>query len=432
MTALLALAELLLPATLAWVWARRTPERWLAAAPVALGALAVALDLARPAWDLWDVVAVALSATLGTALGRLPDATTTRLVVSTALFLGAADLAGRVVLPEPPGLQERVDESVRFENAPRLGEFACAFFDPSLDTTGLVDGVTVGPRDAPTVLHIGDSMLGYGPTEPGADIFRDRRRFTYLMAGADAARAHVSASMPGAGWDAYLVAVRGLLTRHPHTAHVVVYFFPGNDLDELHRRYPCCAAPELLDLDDDTLPARCPPWTPAPSSATDLLVLRSPAPLPVRWATHVSPTFAHLRDAVVRHLGARSPLWAERAGQDERLGADAVDAAVDTLDQIVARLAAELSPRGVRLTVVGLPFGPALATPDLPHHVARRAAGDRVRARVEARGVRYLDAWAAFDDTPYEAAWFEADAIHFALPGHQRLATWLAPRLDAP
>jgi lysophospholipase L1-like esterase len=91
---------------------------------------------------------------------------------------------------------------------------------------------------------------------------------------------------------------------------------------------------------------------------------------------------------------------------------------------------------GARFALVVLPLRSALLRTDT-QSMRARAVRDRVVRMATGMGIVTLDAWDAFEDAARrtdEERWFASerqDDLHFSPAGHQLLAEWLAPRLDA-
>jgi lysophospholipase L1-like esterase len=91
---------------------------------------------------------------------------------------------------------------------------------------------------------------------------------------------------------------------------------------------------------------------------------------------------------------------------------------------------------GARFVLVVLPLRTALLRTD-SQSMAARSVRDRIVRMATGMGIVTLDAWDTFEDAARrtdEARWFATereDDPHFSAAGHQLLAEWLAPRLNA-
>lgn len=417
---LLSLAELVLPACVAAWWTRQTRGIDRVAVVLALAICLVAADLRAQILDLWDVVVVAASLVVGAGVAFLSRRVVWRTLIALLLFAVVAEAGARLALQPAPGLHESPTEDPLFRNATRLGELACAYMRPQPPSVA----------DArPAVLHVGDSLLSFPLVAPELEV---ATRFPGMVGAHDPSRHHLSLSMPGSGYDAYLLAVRAQLAAQP-VSEVVFYVYPGNDLSELGRAYPCCASRWLLDLSKPELPGQCEPWRSPPARLSiQALVLRSKAPLVVRWLQGASRVFSHLRYRAVVAQSFGTPWSSEIGAADDVLtDADAMGA-LELTGRILAELQRELIAQHVTVVLVILPYSDVLRSPDTQ---TARGAVARVQRIVElgtGLGLRVLDASSPFESAHYDRAMFAADEVHLSDAGHAAVAAWLTDRLLPP
>jgi hypothetical protein len=402
------------------LWVRRGDTRWRAVIVAEVAVAAVGLDLFTQALDLWDVVLAAFSLVVGALLAQASSTTLARAAVACGIAVVTAEGMGRVALAPAPGLYDDPPAVPWFRNQPRLGEATCAMLSPRVpDPLPAADG-------RPAVLHVGDSLLSFPPEDPALE---STNRLPGLVGARDPDRQHVPMSMPGAGYDAYLLAVRAALARR-EVQEVLLYVYPGNDLSELGRQYPCCPAATLIDLSAPDLATRCEPWTPPPPDGVATLRLRSRAPVAVRWLSGASVVFGNLRYTALSLAQFNTPWTTELGAADDALSSHDAERALEVTATVWGRLATELRDRDVALTVVILPTSAALQAPDLEVGRGIRARVARIRQIADEIDVPVIDASTPFPTPGLPREMFAEDQVHFSDAGHRFMAAWLAARLD--
>ena len=414
---------------------------------VACGAsLVVLLDnLGSLQLGFWDALTVGTSLGVGLLAGmrgwrpgREFVALAALAFASTVLSAAIGEVALRIVLPHAPSFPPPETANVTLPGRMRLDAWTVdhrgnisaicrVVFGPSWPWTVLdydwrirrihfPDQWRRPPGTTRVVLHIGDSMV-YGEGVGENEVF------TSVLGRAEPTTAHVNAGVSGIGPEEYLALGRAWIPAvRPDL--VVTFFFVGNDIDPVLAAFPCCDMGPLYAFDDAGVQTRCP--SPRPASARFAHVQRyiqdSPPPLALRLLTGRSIFARHLAGAMIRHAPGTLVINEEEAWRRA---------------EIVFRAMRDDAERaGARFAVVVLPLRTALLRTD-SQSMAARSVRDRIVRMTTGLGIVTLDAWGAFEDAARrtdEERWFATerqDDVHFSAAGHQLLADWLAPRLDA-
>jgi hypothetical protein len=193
-------------------------------------------------------------------------------------------------------LSTTLDEREHHQAAVRLhgssGHALCMALElglARLPNTRLV--LPTDPR--PRVLHLGDSMT-YG------SFVATPETFVSQLAQHEPTVNHLNGAWPGTSIDSQLALARQLLpVLKP--ARVVVHVFPGNDLDEVGRPFPCSSDGPLFDSSrTPPQPRYLPPHWVSPHGMAHWYAAHSPPPLLFRLATPWSLAARHLAGLYVR------------------------------------------------------------------------------------------------------------------------------------
>ena len=439
--AVLVIAPLLLGWTMGWAlrpviqrfegWRRHVVAVLAASVP-----LAVALPVAGaiPAVGSWDVVAVFFWIALALLLssehvpGRSSRAALVVIPLTTLVML---EIASRVVLPKappfPPARKARLVVSFATRDPP------CEAIFP--DATGFIEERTHDAGDRPVrVVHVGDSMVW------GNGVSRDEA-FPSLLEKLQPGVAHINSGTPAAGPDADLIIARQWI-EHEHVDLTIVYFFMGNDVQDIDRAYTCCGMGPLLDWHGAEPRPRCTDleWT----FPVGVLLSDSPPPYPLRVASGWSSFAAHATAGVdnLNRAILSEQLFDVNFGtwhvvpMEERFA---------KVERILRLLRDEFRAAKAPLLLVVLPYRETLeranGLPPSAHDVWNtleegRAGHRRVVAIARGLGIDVLDAWPPFDEAVGRegaAKWFAHDYpgdVHFSAAGHRLFANWLAPQLE--
>jgi hypothetical protein len=413
--------------------------RWRRAAVAALAVvpllLAVPAAGAIPSIGSWDVVMFMVWLALAMLLSILhvPSARTrAALLVIPAVSLAALELLSRLALPPlppyPPAREARLVVSFSNRDAP------CEAIFPQ--ATGFIESRAAAAGERPlTVVHVGDSMVFGNGVQP-------EQAFPALLEARDDRVAHINAGTPGAGPDANLLAaahwrqeIRPDLT--------VVYFFMGNDVDDIDRAYTCCEMGPLLDWSKPEPTPRCTAleWT----FPAGVLLSSSPPPYPFRVAAGWSAFAAHVTaafDAINRGILKAQLFNVNFATVSARPLAERMD----KVGRILRALRDGYGADRARLLLVILPFRQTL---ERAHGIAPsnldpwgsladgRGAEVRVGAIARDLGLDVLDAWDVLDAAITREGvepWFADDYrgdVHLSARGHALIADWLGPEIVA-
>jgi lysophospholipase L1-like esterase len=411
---------------------------------LACGALLLVMlkNISAPELGFWDALAVGMA--LGTGVlagtrGWRPRLDVIALVgAATVLSLVLAEVATRIVLPHAPSFPPPETATVTLPWSTRLDLW-------TVDQRGNISGVcrvVFGPswpwtvldydwrgrrihvpdaweRPAGTtrvVLHIGDSMV-YG------EGVKDDEMFTAVLGRSQPTTAHVNAGISGTGPQEYLAIGRAWIPAiHPDL--VVTYFFVGNDIDPVLAAYPCCDMQELYTVAEDGVQMRCPSARPVSPHVAHVqrYIRQSPPPLALRLLTGPSKLARYVAAAMIQHAPGTMVINDQEAWRRVAV--------------ILRTMRDDATRAGARFALVVLPLRSALLHTD-GQSMSARSVHDRVVQTATDVGIVTLDAWDLFEDAVRrtdEARWFASereDDPHFSAAGHQLLADWLAPRLDA-
>jgi lysophospholipase L1-like esterase len=439
--ALLVILPLLLGWTMGWalrplIQALSGWKRSVAAVLPAIVPLTIAMPAAGaiPTIGSWDVVMVFFWVSLGVLLSSLhcPGVSSrAALVVIPLLTLGALEFLCRVALPAtrpyPPAHEARLVVSFSSRDPP------CEAIFPA--TTGFLEARSDGLTDRDRmVVHVGDSMVW------GNGVERDEA-FPAQLARLQPEVAHVNSGSPAAGPDADLIIARHWV-EHARVALVAVYFFMGNDVQDINRAYTCCGLGPLLDWEGAEPRPRCDhlEWTFPPG----VLLSGSPPPYPLRvsagwssFAAHATSSFDNVNSWILSEklFNANFGDWDElpmeqrfargerifRALRDDLAGAKVPFLLVVLPFRQTLELAYGLEPSGIDVWN-GLEHG--------------RAGHQRVVEIARGLGIDVLDAWELFHGAIGREGvekWFAQDYPgdgHFSPAGHVLLANWLLPQLE--
>ena len=271
------------------------------------------------------------------------------------------------------------------------------------------------------VLHVGDSLVeGQGSPRAFTDELTDLSGDTVK---------HLNAGVIGTGPDYYLLAIRQWVERVRVDA-VVLYYYLGNDFEDIDRAYYCCRYGRLFDYGGGRPVARCP----EPDTTRSLVraVATSPAPYPVRVATAFSWIARHAVSAqatLPARLGLASPGVTDpgRRGDEKRAH----------LRMILEAAHSELAARGIPFVTVILPFVADLIAPD-PAKTRTAALREDFLRLTRELGIPTLDAWpvvveamARYGQRGIFVEWVGGRPdSHYNALGHRVLAGWLAGALE--
>lgn len=347
---------------------------------------------------------------------RPPRAALAVAAIAMALALGLVELVARrlpAVAPLPPaGDATLIFDAYDFEGACK------ALYPDAFPEIGPLLHRGEGDGE-PRVLHLGDSMV------TSASI-GDALPFPDLLEQLDPARHHIGGGVPGTSTDLQLAVARAWLDRASFS-QVVLHLFSGNDIVELDRAYTCTDAGPVLDA-AAKLRFASPRW----AYPLRLIVVRTPAPYPLRVLATVSVAAAQLVSgfAALTH-SLDEPMGLATEGQ---LG---TDAQWRRFDQLLRAFADELAARHVPLTVTVLPHRAFLEAAD-PASVPTFEAHNRMVAIARGLGLTTLDAGELFAEAVrhngvkrYFADTTDYD-VHFSAEGHRLYARWLFERLPRP
>lgn len=420
---------LVLPATagLAYAQARRQGPDHRPPTAVALGGLCL-LPIAAADVAVWDVVLLAACAAGGVLLAGVSPRRLGGALTQLGLCAVLAEAGGRWALPPismdgDPGWEPFGPFDVR------PSEAVCALAFPGTRPQDpwyrAGEGQVHGPAawrgvPSPQVLHVGDSMLAFGPPLPPFETNNPFApdRFVALLDAQDPHHIHRNLGIPGTGPDAQAALARAVVG-DGHVRQVVLYYFAENDLSDLDRAYPCCPAHTFTTPSGQ---AQCDDVAPAWLRTTGLVAraLRSPPPYLLTWLTH--------RSIVVAHLRARAPLGPSLrlppSGSDGQRDPEWQRAALSRLETILTSLHADLTARGVALTVVALPVAPARQRQDQEATLVQA-----VQDLCARRGIPFANAWTALD--PVTPDLTLSDGYHLSAEGHRRMAAFLRDALGS-
>lgn len=331
--------------------------------------------------------------------------------------LGAAEVAARLVLRQPPLISHRIarllqPRSVRPDGLPTQITGAlhhAALYGQLGAETSAVLRLDRPPSRGPWLLHLGDSMVfgeGVGKDDalPG--------QLARLWPGP----VQINAGVPASSLDVHLPLAWRLL--QPHSPQLVVlHVMPGNDLDELNQPSEAC-------LDQPTLVAgpplqlRCPEprWSQPPLLQR---LLRSRPPYPValltdqlwlaRWAEAASQALVAPAQTTLREPAAAARFY----------------------QQLLTALQADCQRAGVPLVAVVWPLRPSVYAHTA---AARRQAVLRALA---AAGVQSIDTqqlaneWLAQGDETRVFGSSPPGDVHLNRDALAKLAVWLVPQLQS-
>lgn len=407
--------------------ARAVPRSWPARGRAALG-LAVLVGstllgflVAVGAWvTVWDGAWAGAAAGLGWVLARTPRAALSLLGVAAAVGLGeAAARSGRPVMPVP-------DDTRLSIPAVDLARLEHGTLSPDL-TRSLISCTLAFPRELPgpaqqrlpppddrrdVVLVLGDSMsAGLAPTRDGTwpDLLRQRNNARFVA----------SSALVGGSIDLHWAVLRSWRRMlGPRLRQVVLQVFI-NDPMELSRPWDCCDNRALIEFDPEVSTARLacdrPRWQSGSLGSWRWRAQVSPLPMAVRAA---APWSTLARRLVNSHF-----LWQTAIptpADDGRGGIQRFTAALRGFAQ---------EARGLDVTVVVIPWRPALDRSSPNHDEAIRAQGNLLRA-ARATRLRVLDPTdelrARARELGEAALFLPNGEHHFSPTGHEVIADWIA------
>ena len=269
---------------------------------------------------------------------------------------------------------------------------------------------------------------------------RPDQTFPALLEARDDHTAHINAGTPGAGPDANLLAATHW-RQEARPDLTVVYFFMGNDVQDIDRAYTCCEMGPLLDWSKPEPTPRC--TSLAWSFPAGVLLSSSPPPYPFRVVAGWSAFAAHLTaafDAINRGILGAQLFNVNFATVTSR----PLEERMDKIARILRALRDGYGADHARLLLVLLPFRQTL---ERAHGIEPsnldpwgtlddgRGAEQRVAGIARDLGIDVLDAWDVLDAAitrdgvePWFANDYRGD-VHLSAQGHALIADWLGPQI---
>lgn len=385
--------------------------------PVAIPFLLPPFALGLGTWDWLTLSCLAGLGALITAHGLTARPNRGNLALASAVLLaGLALLEGgaRWILPPPPAFPPAREARLFIpeEGAFPLDKGTWRMLYPALHPTDFTERTRGAAKAHRRVLHVGDSMVEGLGLAPSAS-------FPAVLSRLEPGVAHLNGGVSGTGPDFYYALTRSWM-KVLDLDLVVLYFFVGNDFDELDFPYAYCDDGPLLDYGDHEPRWNCP--EPRWGSTRTWPRLVSPAPYFLRVSTEFSVLARHLT-SLFWHMGTSY-------GRDSR-----DEEAFAHFRSIVGALDRQTRQAGARLAVVFLPDHWALL-----NEAETRYEDTPVRKRMfdtcRTLGVPTLDAADLFRRAIKRKGsqeWFISQISidpHFNPKGHELLAKWLLERLD--